>query len=79
MHSIQIHGWQELPCGSQEYSDHWAGEACNGFCVYLRTDTPSDPSQPFDISGEADFRTIEAAESYALQMSLHHACEIERY
>lgn len=79
MISIQLHGWQALPCGSQEYADHWTGEQCDGFCVYLRTDTPDDEAQPFDISGEADFGTIEAAESYALQMALHHACEIDRY
>lgn len=76
--TVQLHGWQALPCGSQEYADHWTGEHCDGFCVYLRTDTPSG-FEPFDVTQEADFCSIEAAENYALQLATHHACEIDRY
>ena len=77
--SIQIHGWQSLPCGSLEYADYWTGENCDGFCAYVRTDTPDNPGQPFDITEERDFADIEAAESYALELAARHACEVERY
>jgi hypothetical protein len=56
--AVYVHGWRWID-GSQE---HWHNTAeCHGFCVYTRIETPADIQQPFDLSNELDFDTLEEA------------------
>lgn len=56
--AVYVHGWRWND-GVQEYYDNAA--ACDGFCVYTRIETPADMQQPFDLSNELDFDTLEEA------------------
>lgn len=61
--SIHLHGFTTLADGSQEHSDDWM--QIDGWCVYIRTETPNDPQQPFDINNEADFADFPTAKAHA--------------
>lgn len=78
--SVQVHGWQVLPCGSQSHVDAWRGdERVDGFCVYLRTELDPDGFEPFEITQEADFKSEESADNYAMQLAMHNACQIDYF
>lgn len=59
--SVHLHGWRNLPCGSQEYCD----ENPDGWSTYVRHETPDDPRQPFNISNEQDHATLQDARERA--------------
>jgi hypothetical protein len=65
---IVVHGFINLPNNlGQEWC--WNNDpAVEGHTVYLRV--PSDDG--YDIEEEADFRTMDAARSYAKQLATKH-------
>lgn len=65
--SVHLHAFVNLPDGAQEYTDD--GKAADGFCTYVRRETPGDPQQPFDISNEQDHATRADAERCAQEMA----------
>lgn len=66
--SVHLHGFQNLPCGSQEYCDDQS--KISGWAVYLRAETPNDPQQSFDIHELPDRPTQAEAQSAASQAAL---------
>lgn len=73
---VCVHAWRNTPDGDCEYCDP-AEQAPHGWCVYTRTETPSDPQQPFDLSNECDFST--QAEAMAEAQSRAAGGEIRVY
>ena len=61
--SVHLHGFTSTDDGGTEYTDD--ASLIEGYCVYIRTETPDDAQQPFDISNEEDFTTLEAAQDCA--------------
>lgn len=60
--ALHICPFRTLECGAQEYTE---ADDADGWCVFLRIETPNDPQQPFDIMEAGDFETLEAAEASA--------------
>jgi len=76
---VCLHGWVTLPSGEVEYADLEL-EDVDGYSVYFRFPTPQDPQQPFDITDEQDFTSLEEARFYAQGLAARRGVShIEEY
>ena len=66
--TVHLSGYKTTEGGDEEYCDD--PDQCDGYTVYLRTETPEDNSQPFDVTHDANFTTYEAAADYAGRLAL---------
>lgn len=78
---VCLNGWARDEYGNENYADYYGQEHCDGFSVYLRIETPTDPIQPFDIPDECerDLSTYEAALAYADKLAAAHTCEVMEF
>lgn len=58
--TVLVHGFKPGPCETLEYADETDPDL-SGWSVCLRTPTPRDPVQPFDLNHESDWPTKDAA------------------
>lgn len=65
--SILIHAVMTDENGDSGYAEIDQAES---FAVYVRTETPEDPQQPFDISDDSDHATLQDAIDQAKRLSV---------
>lgn len=81
--SVCVHAWywtdDEAGNGEeyQEYTDD--PDLADGWCVYLRRDTPGDEIEPFELEDEVDYATREEALAAAEALASAHGCGWEEY
>lgn len=63
---VICHGTMILDNGDHTHADGASNPDL--WSVYLRTETPEDPQQPFDITEEKDFKYVSDAHSYAVDL-----------
>lgn len=79
-HTVCMNAWSWTPEGDQEYCDTMHGNP-DGWSVYVRTETPNDAQQPFDVPDEydADFTTRDEALKQAEKWAEKFKTEIREY
>ena len=66
--TVHLHAFAALPDGSQETV--FDEDDADGFCTFIRTATPDDPQQPFNITREEDHETLDDAIGRAEALAL---------
>lgn len=73
--SVILQAFHTHASGDQSYTDN--PDETDGWCVYIRTETPDDPQQPFSIDDVGDFETRPEAEDAATLAAIR--CNLGRF
>lgn len=76
--TVMVYPFVTLADGSTEHAGKRTPE---GWCVWLREETPDDDQQPFDSvdAWEATFQCVDAATLYADTLAPRFTAEVEIY
>lgn len=78
--TVMLYAFAIHPNGDEGHVDpnDPSGPTPDGWCVYLRTETP-DEREPFKITGEVNFATWDEAHKYGKRLAEKLGCDLEEY